>query len=200
MNISELAAMKDGVWTPCGVWRCGECGVLYGGTRDKNGEELAEKCCKPYLCACGADCGKHWTACKACRDAKELEKEKKRFEKAKKVPFAEYTGFGCFDPKTDKFYEEIEYLTDHYEDGDDCEEGETPPKYAWGTTEVRPRYDADYVIEHISQDMFEDYPDSVVDPEGLQKFLDEWCARQPSSYELDYSTAILLPEVDQCSG
>lgn len=58
-------------------------------------------------------------------------------------------------------------------DADTCER----PKYVWATKGVKPRIDADCLIETMTEDMYEDAPDRISQEkrQELQDFLDEWC-------------------------
>lgn len=79
----------------------------------------------------------------------------------------------------------IEYCED---DGIDI------PEYVWSTTKIEFSMDASSIIDMACEDLHESARDSIIDENGLQKFLDDWCKKQTGVdiYIVDYKYAILV--------
>ena len=69
----------------------------------------------------------------------------------------------------------------------------------WATDELKGfTLDAERIVsDKLEGEHHEDAFESVDDIEGLQKFLDEWCAKQTvTSYTADYTRAVILEKTD----
>lgn len=136
MNATELFK-ADG--KPAGVFFCEQCRIV------KRTQEEAEKCCRPAICACGTEIKElHYSDCHACRQLRyaleDEERERNRFEKATKIPEAEYEGPVLCERVNynDGYFRDTGELHDMLSDEDllsDMTEGFPedfiPPLYAW---------------------------------------------------------------------
>lgn len=184
----ELVLKSDAGHTV--AWACGACRYV---ARD---EAAARECCEPYDCSggCGAKLPKkeHRTRCDACMDRDCTAREQAKYDKARKVPLAEYQAEGLF--VDDRWFHDFDELADHY-DGDD----EARPAWAWGCTPIGFGLDADQAIEGALEEHHEEAGDNISDAERkrLQSFLDEWAVAQKiTSYQCDESTVVLLPTAE----
>lgn len=151
-------------------------------------ERMAEECCAPKTCECGAECPRPYILCNACRDAKRAAQERERFKKARKVSWRDHSGPVCVDG--DRYYGDVDELVDAHE----CDGAELP-EYAWACTVRRLSLCADDVLDWAleSGEHHEGARDQVDDVEGLQKLLDEWCDRQSvESWFESHEVAVLL--------
>lgn len=165
---------------------CGKCGLIYRLTEP----EMAEQCCKPYICKCGKPAPKGYTICDECRNAAEAAREKALYDKAKKISLDAYEGDWIY---SDAFGNDGFGLTEEIEDELFVMEPKNRPRYAWACKPFGlKRIDAMDIIENLLEDHHEDAIEEV-DVDGLQEVLDKWLKDQSvSSFEPDYSTAVLL--------
>lgn len=185
------------------AFACPECGATYTSLTFGGGEHgilaakhMASVHCHCY-CACGTSIGPSRTKCDVCWAKALEEKESKVFEKAKKVTLEEYPadkhvywdgGIG------DGYFLNIDEVLDRCE-----EEGLEVPKYVWACREVPFAMSADWLIERALEEHGEGARDEIAskDERELQALLDSWCRKQDvKSWEVDYSTAILLHPQD----
>lgn len=173
-------------------YKCGNCGAAFVS------KEKAEDCCKPKICE---DCGReiprksYYVVCDECREKRELQREKDRYNKATKCSYDE-----CPDDEKIMMYSESYgsnegYFTDISELIDYCEAEDIPvPEYCWSTTQIDMSMDGDSLIESACEELFEDASDRIdsEDRKGLQDFLDKWCEKQSgtSTYSVDYKYAV----------
>lgn len=184
MNATPLFH-EDG--RPTKVWYCRECRFV------SQTQEGAEQCCRPHVCACGAECSRGWTACTTCRAAKESERLAKQVEGAKKVPEAEWDGPVVAEGH-DTGFASVDEMRDYYE----CE-GQEVPWPVWGTRTSTLDLDAQWILENAADEMFEDALDHISDEAcaELQTMLDAWKAKHgPSGWEEDNSIVVVLEEND----
>jgi len=89
MNIIDLKGITaEG--KECHVWACGVCQMA------KRSRDEAEQCCLPAKCKCGKELTRYQTFCDACRKLEYQRQDQERYDKAKKVKYADYTGPGFF--------------------------------------------------------------------------------------------------------
>lgn len=197
--MNQYGLFKEGSATPI-RWSCGQCGGVYPR------EALAKDCCRCAFKGCAvaregnrAMCKPHDAETREQQRHEELEKERKRFAKAKKLTEAEYEGWVYSDyvgGPNDGFFCDIEDLLEHCHSHD-----VEPPEYVWACKEQHPRTDAGHVLSNALQDSYEDAAEDF-DPQGeleaeLQKLLDGWWESHPHTwYVYDYSTAITLTRAD----
>lgn len=157
----------------------------------RNGLEAIE-CCVPKKCE---DCKQElrrkdfYLRCLACAAKHETEKQRRILDKAKKLDAKEYTGRVLYSEGRDQYYFEgvFEYLEDAENDGVD------PEEYLWGCVSYGLHIDADSVIDSATEEHHEDAYYEC-DHDGLQKLLDEWCAKQGvETFTPDYTTAVRVP-------
>lgn len=164
------------------VHACGKCGLT------AIDQEAAERCCRPTLCGCGAECEKGRTACKACRDSNRAAARKKAFEQATKIQAADYSGW-LYCESADKFFESLDDLLEHYYDRDDI------PTWAWACTEKRLSLDALELVSYQleCQEWFDGACDYIPgDLAELQAALDAVAAAIPPAQEVDYGRAVVF--------
>lgn len=152
--------------------------------------------CEEYRCHCRPRpcevCGENIAArsyCRTCVATRQQETERKRFEKANKVPAAKYPGW-VYCERTDEWFESAdEAVADLKDRSIDL------PEYLWGSTENRIHFDADSLVSCALEDG-NAYEDASADAGGikdLQAFLDAWCEKHsPVWYLQDYKTAVIL--------
>lgn len=191
------------------AFACAACGVMFsclifGGHESgaTTAKQAAEGHCGPKFCDCGKIIERrHWLKCDDCLEAKEVEKDAKAFEKAKKVSIEEYDGkYAVFWPKGpgggmgDGFYTNLDELLEVYED----EQLDLPP-YVWGAKPFDVRADARDILERVIEGHHEDAWDELSDgaETELQKLLDAFFEKQNiRSWEVDYTTVVLLRSDD----
>jgi hypothetical protein len=158
---------------------CGKCGYT------AVDQAAAERCCQPAICACGAECEKGWTACKACRDSNYAGARKKAFEQATKIQAADYKDW-LFCECCERFYESVDDLIDYHCDRNEC------PTWAWACTSRRLSLDAYEIIlsEIERQECFDDAGDYIPDLAALQAELDAVGTEIPPIWEPDYSHVV----------
>jgi hypothetical protein len=158
-------------------WACAKCKsmhttVIYGGHRDASDEarRVAEGCCEPSVCSCGAECHPYHTICRSCRDLGNAASELLRYSVAPKLTLEEYlkkhpNGMLAWG---DDEYARADCVYDH---------ADTMPEVVWCCDPVELRIDADNVLESVLDEHHEDAYDDC-DVPALQKLLDDWCAGQ----------------------
>ena len=187
MNALELHAPKG---TPCGVFICGECKYT------RPSQEQAEQCCRPNICKCGAESGRTWLVCAACRHRDAEARDEARWAKASKVPAGDYAGW-VYDDDKDEFHSDVGAFVDAWEC--DHEEGDEPRGRLYACVPMDFALNAADMLESATQDHHEDaYDDFDAGAVNeLQAFLDGWAqANAPTSVQPDYSRAIVLPSHD----
>lgn len=181
MDAQELY-LKDG--RSAGVYYCAQC------KRVSRTEEEAERCCSPNVCACGAECTRYYTSCKACIDRKGAEDTAALVAKARKVPAHEWDD-PVWPDGSDGFASVAEAL-DHY-DGED----EEMPWPVWGTREDRMRLGAEAIIDHATEEMYEGARDQIRDDavRELQTLLDGWLAKHAPRPGYIEDSSIVITEI-----
>lgn len=180
MNAQELY-LKNGNAT--GVYFCEKCRNV---ARSK---ELAEVCCKQYLCSvCGKPVDRqYWSKCDACIREEERAKEAERFEKATKVLDTVYRDW-VTDGDEGFWPDSGEYL--------DSLDGEEPAKYLWSCLPRQfVKVDTDSIIEHIVESGYADFDSEDLD--GWKEFESaiktfENANKSKVCYEADYTRAVII--------
>ena len=166
------------------VFACGYCGKLY---REKTN---ADFCHNDKTCGtCGKVVGKtdYYIDCKECRDKKEEQKEKERFDKAAKLSYKEYEkdceGYLFVN---DEIYYFIEDLEDAFE--------EDMPKYAWAASmETKGLISDDLVEDFESSLQLDDYQLQEDAVKKIEDFCRNWNeVHGVDVYYPDYSRAVIL--------
>lgn len=179
MNAVELLTPEG---KPSGIFFCTACKYT------AHYQDVAEQCCRPRLCQCGAECSNGWTICATCRHHGEEEKAAKRWEAAQKVPARDVASW-VYDDDNDKFHRTIEDFLEWWED----EERPGVPR-VYVATPFGLNFDAARWLEHLTEEHYEDaYED--LDAEAvaeLQATLDWWEAEHGLvSYRPDYKQAVV---------
>lgn len=183
MNSEEIKAFK-----------CTKCGVAY------SSKEYADRCCQPKHCEkCGVEIPRksYYTLCENCLAEKEIEDEKKRFEKALHVKESEANPDRC----EMMYHKDYGYDEGYFCDIEDllnyCEENDIEkPKYCYGTRSRIISLDAEAMVEEACDELHENAFDNIDKSEidELQEYIDEWCKKQTGTrtYEVDFGYAILI--------
>lgn len=186
MSATELFH-KDG--RSAGVYVCEGCRTV------APSKEAAEQCsnCRLYKCdKCGADCDKHWTRCKSCRDKDDAEKEAKRFADAEKL--TSWDGWVyCEGTGDDGFSTSLQELLDECEN-----EGVEIPDYVWAC-------EANYFVKATVSDItawlegeaYADWDPSTLNGlDELKAALDKFneANAEVCSYAPDYTRAVIIPK------
>src|SRR6185503_934830 len=94
-SVSEAIELYKADGTAAGVFYCSECRAVFAN------REQAQGCHGERICECGGKIERYYSECFACRDrkwkAEQEVKERERFEKAEKVPYADYKGGMLYD-------------------------------------------------------------------------------------------------------
>lgn len=161
-------------------WACGGCGTV------RNSEQAARDCCGKSACKeCGALVNPYLGLCFGCRS---IRTDNERWEKAKKVPVADYDG-PVFCDATDRYYRDAgEWL-------EACEDDEREPGRAYGCFVCTLQLDIAGALESAMEDIMLDDPYGLEwnDEGELRAFVDEWNTKQTATWwEADYSTGIVV--------
>lgn len=182
MNATELY-VKDG--RSAGVWYCEKCKQVH------EHRVLAEECCKPQICGCGAECADGWTMCNKCRSADKAAKERERFDRSEKV--TEWEG-PVYHPTLDIYARDISELLET------LREIHRPTlEYVWTCKSV-PIYalDTDRIVDEAVTDFV---PESMweIDPNGLAELrqaIEHFnnANKDLVYWEVDYNKAMVLDD------
>lgn len=177
---------QDG--TATGIYYCSECRVVYPS------KEAASRCHGKVLCACGDVLTDYYDrrrgTCVNCNltdyREREAKQEKERFEKAEKIPAAEWDDWVYLG---DEYYQCVEDALDGYLEGHE-------PEYVWAAKNVGlPMATIDNIIEQVCdggwEDMDSDDLDGVDELEAAIAAFNE-ANRDKQVYQVDYSKAILI--------
>lgn len=193
------------------VWCCSKCGRIH------EDQSVVDQCCVPQPCErCEKELRQSpYTVCKDCRHQLERERERERFEKAEKIPEAQWAGpvFSEDWDEEEGYAESIAELLggiidansgmSREENGENLDRGDNEtefewacrfiPEYVWSCDVVHPHVDAQSVIEGVCEQLYEDAYDAIVGHDDLQKALDDWCAEQTVvGWEINYKKAIVI--------
>lgn len=163
-----------------GVWFCGKCRIV------AHSETQAARCCNWKCEACGAPSRKYYMLCDTCQKVKWAREDQARYDKATKIPEAEYSGWVT---DGDRFFESVDELRDYYH-------GEDLPDHVWAcTSNAFVNVGVDDVIAVFQDDAYEDF-DSY-DLEGLAELKDALSRFVEAnaglvSYQQDYKRCIVL--------
>ena len=164
MNGKRLQ-LEDGI--PLDLWIC-ECGSIY------RQPHLANMCCEPKFCDCGAPRDEvYYTRCAACREVERLE----RLSKVEEVP-AESVEM-LFSQELDRYFTDIDDLVSH------CEDDEiSVPEWAYACKPVRISIDATDVMDHEEERVGWDSYDMGEPPwQGVEEFRAACAAFQEANFD-----------------
>jgi len=154
MNAEELCRKDKG---PTGVWFCTKCGTV-GPT-----QELADQCCVPKLCACGAPLPKYRLRCNTCETVAMERAQQLQFERAEKVSEETWDGPVCCDGE-DKYFENVGEARDYYEDID-----EPLPDFFWTAEKVSfVKFNLYDLADRFESEAYEDF--EMDDLSGVEEF------------------------------
>lgn len=157
-----------------------------------------------------------------CNCADYLKKEREEYKikyhdtitKAKEINIKDITYY-MYDERSEKYFSDedefVEYYWENYLDGsggcnhfDEYFEYEVP-KVLWNCEEVKMTMDADSIIDDACEELHEDARDNISyeDEKELQKFLNDWCAKQTgtTTYYPCYKEYVRVQKewFDQCT-
>ena len=163
--ILELV-LKGGDADKIAAVACGKC------NRVALNRQMAERCCVPLRCdMCPAECERGWTRCKSCQGKVYADERQAVYEKATKVPIAEYDfGYVCIDG-----CEESSDIDDVVNNNDDVgsDDDDFVP-WAFACMPIAwPTLDAHNIIETMCNDLWKDAHEDL-DADALQQALDAW--------------------------
>lgn len=176
---------------------CSKCKMMATNAMFGDGPEALEnalarttECCVPKICQKHQkEVRRHCAYCDQCESEKRWEREQERFDKAKKIPYSEYTGEFLY---RDGFGNEGYFSADEH---GEMEDDEGPITWAWGCTEEtvteRDCDLSDHVYECILSDHHESAGDYVDDAKIAEasKLLFEAC-KDVKSYMEDNSVVV----------
>jgi hypothetical protein len=189
VNAREIA-IKDGDTIG---WQCTKCLSLYQLRLFDDALVRAKGCCGPNPCeSCSAPTEPHWLLCRACLDKKEAAKERARFEKAEKVPLAEYTGqYVYIDGLGDEGFISVDEIEEVLDEVDSA----ARPTWGWAcdpqTVSLSLTDAIDSALEEMHESAREFVDEAIV--EEAQKLVDK-ALEGAVSYFCDNTTAVLLPK------
>jgi hypothetical protein len=134
--------------------------------------DAATRCCVTPMCACGVEVKRYSTQCTTCWRAEQDAKDEERWQKTPKGTIAEYLAEhpdGFVTDGEDGFWSVDSYIAD--------EVYLRHPRVWFCEPRRGIKLDAGDVVESWADDRHEDATDDL-DLAGLQKLLDEWCAKQ----------------------
>ena len=187
--------------TPCGIFACDECRIVYSPKFFPDALKKAEECCDKRCIYCDDKLEKQsgYTSCDKCRKRIEAEKEKEKFVKAEKVSAKDWDGpvFADIGPN-DGFFESMSELEEYVEDNnDDSEDKIVMPAYVWACHKRNlPKIDVYNVCEsNVIDYLPEDY--SFEDLNGydeLQTALDKFVEDNQDFWvcDIDYKKAVVF--------
>lgn len=176
------------------LYACGKCGMAhspkdYGGG-DRGHDQcraMAEECCVPRRCECGAEAGRYFKACPQCRKRDAL-------RSAKQIPADDYDGpiyaEGISGSWGEGYSPDLETMLDDYQ----CA-GLGVPSYVHPCVSKPLRLDAADILESATCDMHEDACEQIVDAGELSAFIEKWNAKQTCvSWFPDMQEVIVLDQ------
>lgn len=147
---------------PC--FKCNACGKIH------SDEKTAVKCCAQRYCEdCGIEVKKYRICCEPCG-------LNRQFEKAEKLQPEQGDGWVHSDEVggyNEGYFSSLGALIDHCED-----EGIPVPKWVFCCKPIEHKLDVEHALESMLEEAYEDAYDDLVDVDELQKFVDEWNAKQ----------------------
>lgn len=183
MDAQELFTLNG---KSAGIYYCGACKFV------ARTEEQAEACCKCR--SCGALLDTPHGQCMPCQILQCQARIDSLVAKARHVPSHEWD-----DPVTveGEYFSSVEGALDHF-----AQDGAEVPTPIYGTRPDPMTLDAGSIIDHATEEMYEDACDSFDDVavKELQALLDGWLAKHapPPGYVEDHSIVIDLdPEVQR---
>lgn len=192
MNAIELFVQSG---KSAGVFACGECKIVSKTQAD------ADQCCDWKCSNCGVKTERFSTRCDDCWSVIRAEGHAKRLAAAELV--TAYGGWVCCDSgcgSQDGYFPSIEDYVDYiYDEGwGDPESDESPewPEFVYCcTTEVK-SIDADYVIEHLCEEGYEEMSEHLAGLDELRAAIDAFNSLNRESlacYHIDYKKKIAVP-------
>lgn len=146
---------------------------------------------------CGVPLKLEWyyTVCPSCKDRREENKLKERFNKAEKLSLAEYEEkYPNYPLYTDD--ENSDFYADSLFDIV-CENNDIKPTFFWGATKNTIGLDFDDIHTRLVEHDFA-YDDYDIDKEAaefIQNFVDEYNLKYVGeSFNINYGVAVILPE------
>ena len=175
-----------------GAWYCEKCRAVHGT------EEGATLCHGESLCACGKPTRSRYdNQCQDCNSKAWRERmdreEMARYEKAVKVPQAEWTGYQVF--WDDRYFDTVEEAVEHAE-----ADGGSTPEYIWAAkNQGVPKATIEDLVSRLVEDMWEDAEvDDLNGVDELQTAVDAFneANKSVTVWMVDYSAAIIVNQIE----
>lgn len=169
-------------------WRCSCCGRAY---LDR---DMAERCC---VCSgCGME-GTHngLVECVDCQHRKIDERERRRWDKARKVRLRDYDGDGVYVSAMEQYLfdasvQDVYEAWDEYQ-GMECDD-QIEDLRVFGVERHPVQINVDNIIQQLSDDAYEDWEMDGDALRDLERMCAEWNDRHADrAYWPDYSVAIV---------
>jgi hypothetical protein len=200
MNAQELfkkASKTDTYYEPVERWFCEKCEIIH---QDR---DLAEKCCKPNICACGTEISeKYYLVCASCRTKQDITREKDLFDKAEKL--TEWDGPVYCDGygSNEGYFETVEDFLDQFEEtyeefrNSEPEKNLKLPEYVWCCDSIPlANLDLDEILENSTQEAYDGFEYSGFKGlEELRAAIDKFneINKDVVSWTPNYKKALLL--------
>lgn len=189
MTDAQQLFLKDGTATK--NWFCNKCKVIC------YGEQVANDCCAPRLCACGKEVKGSWSHCDECREKVEREHEKRIMELAELIP---YSGQPFFNPEDDKFYNDTDQYEEHCADNEITKD--KIPVYVYGVKTFDEHLDLGTILDSALDEVPEEVWDGcnyseLENYKELEAAVDAFNKANKKSltyYEPDYRVKYALKE------
>lgn len=168
------------------AWACGKCRIV---CLDEIG---AREHCVPLLCSeCGAEREFQWrTSCEACHAKYASALQRTKLDEATEIE-------GVYD---DYVYSDLysEYYSDTCIYLDDMANMDAEPEeFLYACTSFGVALNSEWILEQALEEHHEDAHENIIDGTGLQKLLNEWCAKQTvETWMVDYKRKVRVPKRD----
>lgn len=120
-----------------------------------------------------------------------------RYDKATKIKYSEFKGEALYDPGTEEIFLNKEAMKQQYYNYAPFGEEVSLPEWVFAANGNKFHLNIMDALEQAYEDCegAGDFPDDIIDIEGLERFVDNWNRKQGNvSYDTDYNTVVLLNE------
>lgn len=119
------------------------------------------------------------------------------YEKANKVKYSEFKGDALYDPITEEIFLNKEAMRQRYLELASNDDDGQLPQWVFAATGNKFHLNIIDALEQAYENCegAGDFPDDIIDIDGIERFVDNWNAKQGNvSYGTDYNTVVLLNE------
>lgn len=119
------------------------------------------------------------------------------YEKANKVKYSKFKGEALYDPITEEIFLNKEAMKQQYYNYAPFGEEVSLPEWVFAATGNKFHLNIIDALEQAYENCegAGDFPDDIIDIDGIERFVDNWNAKQGNvSYGTDYNTVVLLNE------